>query len=50
MVSMRQESGFRSLFFLDLIYINSDQQRRIELLLELAICFGIPIGAAILCK
>lgn len=50
MVSKRQESGLRSFFRLDLIYMYSYQQRRIELLLELAVCFGIPIGAVSLCK
>lgn len=48
MISRQQESGFTtSLLLLNLICFY--QQKLIELLLELAICVGIPVGVAILC-
>lgn len=48
MISRQQESGFTtSLLLLNLICLY--QQKLIELLLELAICVGIPVGVAILC-
>lgn len=47
-VSRQQESGFTtSSLLLNLICFY--QQKLIELLLELAICVGIPVGVAILC-